>query len=136
MPKDKKNDGSSGKSLSIILLNCFINALVSFLVFVALSSAYCMVSDDAALYDSKTKIILYIILALSSVLNGLLCALRLKIKAIVSSLSSGVISACFVFLLFAVLSGFSFSVNSLVSFAIIISVTVSSGVIFKNLFNK
>ena len=141
MPKTsvkKHNNSNKNKEITFnyIAFNCFINALISFVVFVLLSFILSLITKENMQIKQNSKTLILIILSCTSALNGLLCVLRLKQRAIVTSSISSLFMAVLVFILFCIVGNFSFTYNSLISIAIVFCVCIVSAIVFKNILNK
>lgn len=120
-------------TLADVLLSCFINALISFSVFLLLSIFINALSATSTYIKENSRIILFCALGVSCIVNGALNAIRLKIKAVISSSASALFFITLLLIYYALIGGFGFGINSIISVIISLSVTVISAIIFKNL---
>lgn len=130
---DKRSVQKKTESFNLIIFNCFINSLISFVFYIIISFIINMLYADNTFISSNSKSVLLVAVTLSAVINGLLCAVRIKAKAIITSAISAVIGAVLFLVLFIILSDFNLGLNSLISIALFILTTVVSAIAFKNI---
>ena len=128
----RKLKTKENRSIASNLLICLINAVISFSVFVVLTSVITLLSLNKTLSDGKILILLFASLIVTGITAGLLSS-RLNIKAIISSFITCLILSVLLFLLFVFTGSFNFSYRTLISFLILFASCISSGIIFKNI---
>ncbi|HAQ64071.1 MAG TPA: hypothetical protein DCR23_06375 [Ruminococcaceae bacterium] len=132
MTKTRKNEAKTGESILNSLLYCVISAVIGYGLFLILSLLLNVLSINNADLFYKSNYILYIILAVSALISGIIATKVSKLKAIISGSLNGLFLSILIVLQLSLFGKIAVSIRLLILVLIIIISSTVSAIIFKN----
>lgn len=132
MTKTRKNETKPGESILNSLLYCVISAVIGYGLFLILSLLLNVLSINNAELFYKSNYILYIILAVSALISGIIATKVSKLKAIICGSLNGLLLSILIFLQLSLFGKIAVSIRLLILVLIIIISSMVSAIIFKN----
>ncbi len=132
MTKTRKNEAKRGESILNSLLYCVISAVIGYGLFLILSLLLNVLSINNAELFYKSNYILYIILAVSALISGIIATKVSKLKAIICGSLNGLLLSILIFLQLSLFGKIAVSIRLLILVLIIIISSMVSAIIFKN----
>ena len=120
-------------SVKRIIIQCILSATLTFFLFIVSTFVLCIFSPESAYINDNSAVLLFAFLAVCSVINGGICALKIKTKALVSSLISSLFFSMLLITAFSLTGKLSFTQNSLISVGIVFLFSAVSSIIIKNI---
>ena len=128
MTKTRKNEAKTGESILNSLLYCVISAVIGYGLFLILSLLLNVLSINNADLFYKSNYILYIILAVSALISGIIATKVSKLKAIICGSLNGLL----IVLQLSLFGKLTVSIKLLIIILIILISSTVSAIIFKN----
>ncbi len=132
MTKTKKNEAKRGESILNSLLYCVISAVIGYGLFLILSLLLNVLSINNADLFYKSNYILYIILAVSALISGIIATKVSKLKAIICGSLNGLLLSILIVLQLSLFGKLTVSIKLLIIIIIILISSTVSAIIFKN----
>ena len=117
------------KLIKQLLLSSFFGVIL----FLILSCLFSIIIMKNSAFSDKTFIFSLITLIVSSLLCGFLSAKRNKIKGVISGSISGFVMCAVIYLITAVVSGFSFSYKAIIILPAVIISSIVGAILKKNI---
>ena len=132
MTKTRKNETKAGESILNSLLYCVISAVIGYGLFLILSLLLNVLSINNADLFYKSNYILYIILAVSALISGIIATKVSKLKAIISGSLNGLLLSTLIVLQLSLFGKLTVSIKLLIIILIVLTSSTVSAIIFKN----
>lgn len=132
MTKTRKNEAKTGESILNSVLYCVISAVIGYGMFLILSLLLNVLSINNADLFYKSNYILYIILAVSALISGIIATKVSKLKAIICGSLNGLLLSILIVLQLSLFGKIAVSIRLLILVLIIIISSMVSAIIFKN----
>lgn len=132
MTKTRKNEAKTGESILNSLLYCVISAVIGYGLFLILSLLLNVLSINNAELFYKSNYILYIILAVSALISGIIATKVSKLKAIICGSLNGLLLSILIVLQLSLFGKLTVSIKLLIIILIILISSTVSAIIFKN----
>ena len=132
MTKTRKNETKPGESILNSLLYCVISAVIGYGLFLILSLLLNVLSINNADLFYKSNYILYIILAVSALISGIIATKVSKLKAIICGSLNGLLLSILIVLQLSLFGKLTVSIKLLIMILIILISSTVSAIIFKN----
>ena len=132
MTKTRKNEAKTGESILNSLLYCVISAVIGYGLFLILSLLLNVLSINNADLFYKSNYILYIILAVSALISGIIATKVSKLKAIICGSLNGLLLSILIVLQLSLFGKLTVSIKLLIIILIILISSTVSAIIFKN----
>ncbi len=132
MTKTRKNEAKTGESIMNSLLYCVISAVIGYGLFLILSLLLNVLSINNADLFYKSNYILYIILAVSALISGIIAIKVSKLKAIICGSLNGLLLSILIVLQLSLFGKLTVSIKLLIIILIILISSTVSAIIFKN----
>ncbi len=132
MTKTRKNEAKTGESITNSLLYCVISAVIGYGLFLILSLLLNVLSINNADLFYKSNYILYIILAISALISGIIATKVSKLKAIICGSLNGLLLSILIVLQLSLFGKLTVSIKLLIIILIILISSTVSAIIFKN----
>lgn len=132
MTKTRKNEAKTGESILNSVLYCVISAVIGYGLFLILSLLLNVLSMNNADLFYKSNYILYIILAVSALISGIIATKVSKLKAIISGSLNGLLLSTLIVLQLSLFGKLTVSIKLLIIILIILISSAVSAIIFKN----
>ncbi len=132
MTKTRKNEAKTGESILNSVLYCVISAVIGYGLFLILSLLLNALSINHADLFYKSNYILYIILAVSALISGIIATKVSKLKAIICGSLNGLLLSTLIILQLSLFGKIAVSIRLLILVLIIIISSTVSAIIFKN----
>lgn len=132
MTKTRKNEAKTGESILNSLLYCVISAVIGYGLFLILSLLLNVLSINNADLFYKSNYILYIILAVSALISGVIATKVSKLKAIICGSLNGLLLSILIVLQLSLFGKLTVSIKLLIIILIILISSTVSAIIFKN----
>ncbi|MBR0541542.1 MAG: hypothetical protein IJK26_04970 [Clostridia bacterium] len=132
MTKTRKNEAKRGESILNSLLYCVISAVIGYGLFLILSLLLNVLSINNADLFYKSNYILYIILAVSALISGIIATKVSKLKAIICGSLNGLLLSTLIVLQLSLFGKLTVSIKLLIIILIILISSTVSAIIFKN----
>lgn len=132
MTKTRKNEAKTGESILNSVLYCVISAVIGYGLFLILSLLLNVLSINNADLFYKSNYILYIILAVSAIISGIIATKVSKLKAILSGGLNGLLLSILIVLQLSLFGKITVSIRLLILVLIILISSTVSAIIFKN----
>lgn len=117
------------KLIKQLLLSSFFGVIL----FLILSCLFSIIIMKNSAFSDKTFIFSLITLIVSSLLCGFLSAKRNKLKGVISGSISGLVMCAIIYLITAIVSGFSFSYKAIIILPAVIISSVIGAILKKNI---
>lgn len=117
------------KLIKQLLLSSFFGVIL----FLILSCLFSIVIMKNSAFSDKTFIFSLITLIVSSLLCGFLSAKRNKLKGVISGSISGLVMCAVIYLITAIVSGFSFSYKAIIILPAVVISSVIGAILKKNI---
>lgn len=132
MTKTRKNEAKTGEGILNSLLYCVISAVIGYGLFLILSLLLNVLSINNADLFYKSNCILYIILAVSALISGVIATKVSKLKAIICGSLNGLLLSILIVLQLSLFGKLTVSIKLLIIILIILISSTVSAIIFKN----
>lgn len=132
MTKTRKNETKPGESILNSLLYCVISAVIGYGLFLMLSLLLNVLSINNADLFYKSNYILYIILAVSALISGVIATKVSKLKAIICGSLNGLLLSILIVLQLSLFGKIAVSIRLFILVLIILISSTVSAIIFKN----
>ena len=132
MTKTRKNEAKTGESILNSVLYCVISAVIGYGLFFILSLLLNVLSMNNADLFYKSNYILYIILAVSALISGIIATKVSKLKAIISGSLNGLLLSTLIVLQLSLFGKLTVSIKLLIIILIVLTSSTVSAIIFKN----
>ena len=117
------------KLIKQLLLSSFFGVIL----FLILSCLFSIIIMKNSAFSDKTFILSLITLIVSSLLCGFLSAKRNKLKGVISGSISGLVMCAVIYLITAIVSGFSFSYKAIIILPAVIISSIIGAILKKNI---
>lgn len=117
------------KLIKQLLLSSFFGVIL----FLTLSCLFSIIIMKSSAFSDKTFIFSLVTLIVSSLLCGFLSAKRNKLKGVISGSISGLVMCAVIYLITAVVSGFSFSYKAIIILPAVIISSIVGAILKKNI---
>lgn len=117
------------KLIKQLLLSSFFGVIL----FLILSCLFSIIIMKNSAFSDKTFIFSLITLIVSSLLCGFLSAKRNKLKGVISGSISGFVMCAVIYLITAIVSGFSFSYKAIIILPAVIISSIIGAILKKNI---
>ena len=117
------------KLIKQLLLSSFFGVIL----FLILSCLFSIIIMKNSAFSDKTFIFSLITLVVSSLLCGFLSAKRNKLKGVISGSISGFVMCAVIYLITAIVSGFSFSYKAIIILPAVIISSIVGAILKKNI---
>ncbi len=117
------------KLIKQLLLSSFFGVIL----FLILSCLFSIIIMKNSAFSDKTFIFSLITLIVSSLLCGFLSAKRNKLKGVISGSISGLVMCAVIYLITAIVSGFSFSYKAIIILPAVVISSVIGAILKKNI---
>jgi len=117
------------KLIKQLLLSSFFGVIL----FLILSCLFSIIIMKNSAFSDKTFILSLITLIVSSLLCGFLSAKRNKLKGVISGSLSGFVMCAVIYLITAIVSGFSFSYKAIIILPAVIISSIIGAILKKNI---
>lgn len=117
------------KLIKQLLLSSFFGVIL----FLILSCLFSIIIMKNSAFSDKTFIFSLITLIVSSLLCGFLSAKRNKLKGVISGSISGLVMCTVIYLITAIVSGFSFSYKAIIILPAVIISSIIGAILKKNI---
>lgn len=117
------------KLIKQLLLSSFFGVIL----FLILSCLFSIIIMKNSAFSDKTFIFSLITLIVSSLLCGFLSAKRNKLKGVISGSISGLVMCAVIYLITAIVSGFSFSYKAIIILPAVIISSIIGAILKKNI---
>lgn len=117
------------KLIKQLLLSSFFGVIL----FLILSCLFSIIIMKNSAFSDKTFIFSLITLVVSSLLCGFLSAKRNKLKGVISGSISGLVMCAVIYLITAIVSGFSFSYKAIIILPAVIISSIVGAILKKNI---
>lgn len=132
MTKTRKNEAKTGESILNSVLYCVISAVIGYGMFLILSLLLNVLSINNADLFYKSNYILYIILAVSALISGIIATKVSKLKAIICGSLNGLLLSILIVLQLSLFGKLTVSIKLLIIILIILISSAVSAIILKN----
>ena len=117
------------KLIKQLLLSSFFGVIL----FLILSCLFSIIIMKNSAFSDKTFIFSLITLIVSSLICGFLSAKRNKLKGVISGSISGLVMCAVIYLITAIVSGFSFSYKAIIILPAVIISSIVGAILKKNI---
>ncbi len=117
------------KLIKQLLLSSFFGVIL----FLTLSCLFSIIIMKSSAFSDKTFIFSLVTLIVSSLLCGFLSAKRNKLKGVISGSISGFVMCAVIYLITAIVSGFSFSYKAIIILPAVIISSIIGAILKKNI---
>ena len=117
------------KLIKQLLLSSFFGVIL----FLVLSCLFSIIIMKNSAFSDKTFIFSLITLIVSSLICGFLSAKRNKLKGVISGSISGLVMCAVIYLITAIVSGFSFSYKAIIILPAVIISSIVGAILKKNI---
>lgn len=116
-----------------LIKQLLLSSLFGAILFLVLSCLFSIIIMKNSAFSDKTFIFSLITLVVSSLLCGFLSAKRNKLKGVISGSISGLVMCAVIYLITAIVSGFSFSYKAIIILPAVIISSIVGAILKKNI---
>lgn len=116
-----------------LIKQLLLSSLFGAILFLVLSCLFSIIIMKNSAFSDKTFIFSLITLIVSSLICGFLSAKRNKLKGVISGSISGLVMCAVIYLITAIVSGFSFSYKAIIILPAVIISSIVGAILKKNI---